>query len=189
MLFMPLCLLAIESEDDRQFIQELYLQFNRLMYREAFRVVQTLEDADDAVSAACVSLIEHLPQLRAVNPQVYPAYIMSTVRNQALMFQRKQKTRRNALQHMMKNFDLQAGPSGDQMDEQIIHHCTLNRMKQMLRTLPEMDQLVLRMKYFEHASDEDIARLLDVRPTTVRSKLMRARRRLYAAMEVDNGEE
>ena len=35
----PYCILIIEDDSDREFMSKLYLSYNRLMYREIFKIV------------------------------------------------------------------------------------------------------------------------------------------------------
>ena len=52
-----------------------------------------------------------------------------------------------------------------------------------LRRLPEKDRTVLHLYYYEDMTTEEIARLLDRSPATVRSQLMRGRDRLRGLLE------
>ena len=47
-----------------------------------------------------------------------------------------------------------------------------------LRRLPEKDRTVLHLYYYEDMTTEEIAKLLDRNPATVRSQLLRARAKL-----------
>ena len=47
-----------------------------------------------------------------------------------------------------------------------------------LRRLPEKDRTILHLYYYEDLNTEEIARLLDRNPATVRSQLSRARDKL-----------
>ena len=47
-----------------------------------------------------------------------------------------------------------------------------------LRRLPERDRTVLHLYYYEDMTTEEIAKLLDRNPATVRSQLLRARAKL-----------
>ena len=48
--------------------------------------------------------------------------------------------------------------------------------------MPENDQVVLRMKYFEKHSDREIATLMGIREVSVRSRLTRARQRIFVLL-------
>ena len=57
----PFCILAIEDESDRAFMESLFLQYNRLMYHEIFKITKNLDDTEDILQSSLVKLIEKIP--------------------------------------------------------------------------------------------------------------------------------
>lgn len=57
------------------------------------------------------------------------------------------------------------------------------RSGEELRRLPDKYRTVLHLYYYEDMTTEEIARLLDRSPATVRSQLMRGRDRLRVLLE------
>ena len=55
--------------------------------------------------------------------------------------------------------------------------------REELRRLPDKYRTVLHLYYYEDMTTEEIARLLDRSPATVRSQLMRGRDRLRVLLE------
>ena len=52
-----LCYLAmIETEEERSKFEKIYIQYRRLMYSVAFRVLNNSEDAEDAVHTAFIRI-------------------------------------------------------------------------------------------------------------------------------------
>ena len=47
----PSIILAIEDDDDREFMTWLYKQYQRLMYREILKIVQETWDVDDIMQS------------------------------------------------------------------------------------------------------------------------------------------
>lgn len=64
-------------------------------------------------------------------------------------------------------------------DSRIIQACTIAELMSAIDQLPENDQMIIRMKYFEKISDQEIASLFGIQEVSVRSKLTRARKRIY----------
>ena len=55
-----------------------------------------------------------------------------------------------------------------------------------LQSLPERDALALRMKYYECMGDAEIAAILNIKASTVRSLIGRVRRKVFELlMEVE----
>lgn len=59
-------------------------------------------------------------------------------------------------------------------------------MADALERLRPRERELLRMKYYEELSDAEIAGLLNLTPSTIRSNLTRARRRLGALLKEAN---
>ena len=56
-------------------------------------------------------------------------------------------------------------------------------MYEKIRALPEKYAIVVYLYYFEEYQIKDIAKILQVKETTIQTRLMRARRKLKIAME------
>lgn len=56
MILIPAVILAIESEDDRTFMSEVYLKHHRLMLKTARSIAGT--DTEDVLSDSCVALVQ-----------------------------------------------------------------------------------------------------------------------------------
>lgn len=178
--FRLLCILAIRDEDDCLYMQKLFLKNRELMYRTAYSIVHNLTDAEDVVSSTCLKLISKLDRLRAINPLRQRAYIRSSVRNEALMLLRRRKTERYALDHLTVLQRTHQQPPN--VDTQVIYRVTLEEVMAAIGKLAEDDRDVLRMKFFDQLADVEIAEIFGVSQSTVRSKIIRARQRLYAAL-------
>ena len=62
MFFIPPAILAIEDEDDRSFMENLYRSYYRLMYHEIFTVTSDPWLAEDILQNVVISLIRNLGQ-------------------------------------------------------------------------------------------------------------------------------
>ena len=60
MFFIPPAILAIEDEDDRSFMENLYRSYYRLMYHEIFTVTSDPWLAEDILQNVVISLIRNL---------------------------------------------------------------------------------------------------------------------------------
>lgn len=181
MLFMPICILAIDNDDDCSFMQTLYVEHAFTMYRVAYQVMKDPKDADDVVSGACEALIRKLSPLRTMPRPARHAYIMSTVRNQALMIMRRRQIEHRAMLRLYEEHALSA-PSPDP-DQYLMQRVTVQEIIQALHCLSVIDQEVMRMRYFDGMSAREIAEVLNMQLATVQSKIKRAKKRLYAALQ------
>ena len=84
MVMFPAAIIAMECDDDREYMTGLYRSHRLLMLKIAQQYASSREDAADIVSESCARLIEHLPQLRALEQEKLRPYIAATVRNVAI---------------------------------------------------------------------------------------------------------
>lgn len=181
-MIFPIAILAIENSSDRNYIEKLYIEYHRMMYWQAHKVTCSSQDLDDIVNDACIVLIRKISLLRTLDCNILRAYIISTVRNTALNYLRKQRNAQSENgEELIANF-LSAEPDPD---ANLLREATINELMAGIEKLPELDQDVLRMKYIDDLSDKEIGAILGMKHETVRSRLTRARQRAYRIMKGD----
>ena len=85
----PIVIMAIEDESDRDYITGLFLKNERSMYAMALKIVKEHHTACDMVSEACLKMIEKIGYLREISVQKQTPYILSIVKNTSLMYLRQ----------------------------------------------------------------------------------------------------
>ena len=63
----PITILAIENDDDRTFMIQLYIDYRWFMYNIAYEIIQDSQIAEDMVSQAVCELIDALDDIRKIN--------------------------------------------------------------------------------------------------------------------------
>ena len=77
-------LVALESEDDRNFVERLYLENYGAMYRKTRSILKSHADAEDAVEAAMLRILDHIPTLKKCNAASQRSYLIACARNAAI---------------------------------------------------------------------------------------------------------
>ena len=103
MLIFPTAIMMMEDEDDRAFMEKLYLDHRYLLFKIAYAIVQDYQVAEDMVSEACVSLIANIDTLRKLNNCKARAYIVTTVRNASLDYVRKRADKSGTEPHQSRS--------------------------------------------------------------------------------------
>ena len=167
---------SIESESDRQFIEDIYLHYRGPMYRKALSILRNPHDADDAVETAMLKLIDRIDLLRGCNPGSLRSYLLSCVRNEAI----RQLSREGKFYcgDAEKIFSV-LPDDGEDVDAKLLYRDQVQSLVRALQSLPERERLVLRMKYYERMSDAEIGALLNIKSSTVRSTIVRGRRKAF----------
>lgn len=140
---------------------ELIRKYTLNMYRLALGILQNEHDAEDAVSEAVLKAYENLGRLRSADK--FQAWIMQITANEArkLYGKRKKSFAAEQLEAFLPVFE----------DE---HH-------EMWETVMQLEQPyreVILLFYYEQFSVSEIARALQIREGTVKSRLSRGRKQL-----------
>lgn len=64
MFMIPMVIMEIESDADRAYMTDVYMNHRSLMLKVAWRYTSEPAEVEDIVSESCVSLIQHLDSIR-----------------------------------------------------------------------------------------------------------------------------
>ena len=188
MLMMPICIQSISSEDDRNFMEWLYIKHCRLMYATVWRYTNAPQEADDIVSDSIVALMGKLDRLRGMESGALTRYIVVTVRNTALDHIDRLRLLRERFPSVMDEM-LEQLPAQESFERSIALRDTLATILRLVNDLPEKEQIVLQLKYSTNLSNDEIARIAGISPESVRKYLSRARGRIKDAIFRKEGDD
>ena len=180
MMILPLFILNIENDDDRNFVANMYTNNYKLMYYIAMKYTQNPIDTEDVISETCLKLMKRIELLRKLDADSLSAYINVATTNTVRSFlKRKNK-------EILDDGELTRNLSHDEEppDVAILRLCTIDEVKEALGKISEIDQMALKMKYMLEYSDEEIAKELGIQKNSVRMRLKRARDRLYEKIDI-----
>ena len=178
----PIAILRMEDEDDRQFVADLYQNYKLNMYYTARKIVKDPHTAEDIVQESCIAIINNLEKIKAVEICRRRAYIVSIVKNISINYIVK-RDRQSKYSFIADDEILSQQPDLDSnIEEYLIRNCEIAIIKSALLKLSDKDRTILRMKYFDDLRDVDIANYLNIKANSVRYYLTLSRRRLYACM-------
>ncbi len=181
-MMIPTAICAIENDDDRTFMIQLYMDYRWFMYNIAYEIIRDSQIAEDMVSQAVCELIDALDDIRKINCCKLKSYIALLVRNDSIDFVRKRK-RQSKYCFLPKDEAVLNNVAADgEVDAALIRHAEIAELKKGLARLSENERMLLTMKYLDGASDEEIARKFGIGTASVRAYLTRARRQLCQVM-------
>ena len=173
----PIVIMAIEDESDRDYITGLFLKNERGMYAMALKIVKEHHTACYMVSEACLKMIEKIGYLREISVQKQTSYILSIVKNTSLMYLRQRHSENCYLVDDERILDC-AATSQDDLDAALISEAESQVIRQALKRLKPRDRDLLEMKYFSQLDDKKISQQLRISRNSVRYYLTLARRAL-----------
>jgi RNA polymerase sigma-70 factor, ECF subfamily len=156
---------------EEQALAALVDQYAATLYRVAFSVLRNAADAEDAVQEAFVRVLRHREQLDEVRDS--RVWLIRIVWNIVLDRKRRAKTRPETddvseLARVLPS----GGLSADERAIATQHHA---HVLYCVDQLPAKEREVLMLSAFEELSSVEIASVLSITESSVRSRLFRAR--------------
>lgn len=183
---LPFAILAIEDDNDRAFMTDLFLKYKRLMYSEARKIIKNQCDPDNIVNTALVKLIEKLSTLRSLDEPQRVNYLITTVKHTALTeVQRLTKTTIDSLDDE-DWYERDQIRSEDSVEGQVERRESVGQLEQIWVLLDAKSRYLLRARYFLAMEDGEIAAEIGIKPNSVRMELSRARKKARQLL-VDHG--
>lgn len=168
-------------------LEKIYHEYKRLMYAVAGKFTRDPEDQKDIVQTAMERLIRIFSAPGAGGRSLSAGYVVFTVRSVSIDLLRRQS--REAERRVSVEDDrleeLAAGPGS--LEDLLSLWDRRDRLWELWPRLPAEDRVLLEGKYILDLSDEELARILDCKPASIRMKLTRARRRAAALLSERSG--
>jgi RNA polymerase sigma-70 factor (ECF subfamily) len=171
-------------DDARQHAEEAALaalvdQYASTLYRVAFSVLRNQQDAEDAVQEAFLRVLRHRDALGEIRD--HRVWLVRIVWNIVLDRKRRAKTRPETDDIADLARVLPAtGLSAEQRAAALQHHA---KVLACVEKLPAREREVMMLSAFEELSSVEIAAVLEVTESSVRSRLFRARNLLAELLQ------
>ena len=163
-------LAALESDADRQAFASIYDQYHAKMENTAIRILKNQGDAEDAVQNAFMQVIRHFEKIYEIPCEALPFWLISIVKNEALMILRKRK-------RTVQLDDWQA------VSERAADVSDYTALVELFRSLPDTYRGVLEMKVLLGYTGKEIAGHLGISETAVSTRASRGRQLLREILE------
>ncbi len=169
----PIIILAIEDDSDRELMIDIYTDLRPLMKATAFQIVKDNGIAEDMVHDTIVKLIDRLDSIRDYERQRLVAYITKAVKNNSLEY-----CRRKMAEQKHSSFEDAAATAipEDSPVEAFELSEEYESLGRALKLLPERERMLLHLKYDLGYDDEVSGQIMGINKDSVRQYLTRARR-------------
>jgi len=174
----PILILAIEDDSDREFMITVYVELYPTMKSTAYQIINDHHATEDIVHDAIAKLIEKLDTIRVLERPALVSYISRTVRNTAINYYNKQMSDKKALFYGLgpDESDIQAD-DWETPEEVFNIKADYEELGLAIRRLSEKERDILFMKYNQQLSDQEISDIMGIKKDSVREYLTRARRK------------
>lgn len=179
----PLIFSTIEDADSREFMEQLYVKYSKLIYSQVYKLTRDSYEVEEIVQESLVNLIEKVDLLQTLPRDRLVNYLISTARYTGYAFFRKKRKVEEIPIEEDETVLFDKGAFQNGLDELMIQKMESEQLYQVWSQLRERDQLVLNMKYILDQSNEEIAEALGVKPGSIRMLLTRAKRNLLSELK------
>ena len=167
---MLIYLSIIELEEDKNKFEQLYTTYKQTMFYVANRILKDEYLSEDAVHQAFfLRIIDNLSKIDKIDCHKTKGFIVVIVENIAIDFYRKRK-RENSI-----SFDKVEIYIEDVKNSDIF---ILNDIEEAILKLPINYSTVLRLKYSQGYTNEEISEILKISEENVRQRISRGKKRL-----------
>ena len=174
----PNSILAIENDDDREFMTQLYLDYNRLMYSEIKKIIKQEQDREDVMQTVLEKLIDKIPLLRSRTRNQLINYIISACKFTSFSLLREYGAKRETDYE-----DYIASPTTKHDEREIeLKMIADEELETLRRILPKLDlrtQCLLEGYYILEKPVAELGAELGIKPSSVRMSLTRARKKAF----------
>lgn len=170
------------KEDDQKAFAELMKRYRKPVYHLILKMVRNNDDAEDLTIEAFAKAFRNLSKF---NPEfTFSTWLFRIATNNCIDFLRKKKLNTFSISNAYKDdngdevsMEIKDGNLNPQ--EETIKTEKIEIVKGIVTKLPLKYQVLVRLRYFDELSYEEIAGELDAPLGTVKAQLHRARELMY----------
>ena len=187
-------MLSALTEDDRSFVEKLYLNYGDYMYSVAYGVLKHRQDAEDAVNDAMCKIMKYLSKFEETADEtvcnMVGICIRSIVQNKAIdRYNKKKRQAKHEIdcrykdeasdEFVLPDFEDEAFA----LEDMVIRKEECEIVRNALLTLTEDMQNAINLVYMCGYSCVEAADFLGISDAAVRARLFKARRKLKTILD------
>jgi RNA polymerase sigma factor (sigma-70 family) len=171
-----------KSSGDEKAFAELMSRYKKPVYHMILKMIRNVDDAEDLTIEAFAKAFKNLAKF---NPEfTFSTWLFRIATNNCIDFMRKKKLATTSISGTYKddageNVDMEFKDGGLNPMEETIKAQKVALVQSIVTKLPPKYQTLVKLRYFQELSYEEIAVELDAPLGTVKAQLHRARELLY----------
>lgn len=144
---LPLFILAIENDDDRQFVADIYTRYRPALYRKAQKVLHDNDRAEEAVHEAMLRVIRYLDRVREIPSDELLPYLITIVQTTSISIYNKYKQHRETVFGTAEDWAACLSDNGSCIDNILIREDRIELLKMCLKQLTQREIDILNYFY------------------------------------------
>lgn len=167
----------LEGIEDKRRFESLYLLYRQHMYAVAYKILNNVYDAEDAVHQAFLRIADNFSKIGDIDCPKTKAYTVIIVRNVAIdIYNRNKKRSTNSI-----SIDTEVGSTIT--DDSTLDEVDYRTLVSSIAHLPDIYKDVLYLKHIQGYGNEEISSLLGISKDAVYKRLQRAKALLYQLLK------
>lgn len=184
---LPVFILAIEDNSDREFVAALYTRYQPLLFRRAKRILKDDDRAEEAVHEAMLRVIRYLDRVREVPSDELLPYLITIVQTTSISIYNKYKQHRETVFGATEDWAACLSDNGSCIDDILIRKDRVELLKMCLKQLTQREIDILNYFYTLDLPQKEIAGLTGLTTGNVRLIISRAKKKVLAAYDERGG--
>lgn len=186
----PLAILMIENDEDRDFMTDVYVQYKPLMYKTAKRYFSNnTTEIEDVISNAVLSMCRYCERIRSVPANRLSSYIICIIRNACNAQLKQIYAAKSRIAYFADPIELEQIVDEDALHEIILSRHNAIEILNSFRELNDRDRELIRMRHIDMMEYDEIAETFDISLVAARTAVFRAKQRLEKLASSLNKEE
>lgn len=171
-----------EEMKEREF-QTIYEEYYETVYMTVHNVLKERTLVHDGIQETFIKIYRHLEKIKGLENK--KAWIVTISKNTALDLYRKQKKRNeyNVEDVYIRNEEGNGSHIEENHEIEEENRWFMEKMKK----LKKEDREIIELKYFQGLSEKEIAKAMDIKEGTVKSRLYRAKEKLKNLLDEGSG--
>ncbi|MCP4457448.1 MAG: sigma-70 family RNA polymerase sigma factor [Cytophagales bacterium] len=170
------------NEGDESAFAMLMDRYKRPVYHMILKMVRNVDDAEDLTIEAFAKAFKNLHRFK--KDYTFSTWLFRIATNNAIDFIRKKKLQTYSLNTSFKddsgeNVTIDIQDANLTPDEETIKQQKIELVQMFVTKLPTKYQRLVRLRYFDELSYDEIAKTLEAPLGTIKAQLHRARELMY----------
>ncbi|MBR1710062.1 MAG: sigma-70 family RNA polymerase sigma factor [Clostridia bacterium] len=183
---LPLAILMIESDDDREFVTRIFTEHKRTIYYAAREYFDKDDnEIEDVIGITVERICKYCSQVRKIPESKMRTYIISMTGNVCRDMLRKRKKRSDLFDYSISDKSLESIPSEYDLEATVFDIASAKELINAFDQLPVKERELIRMHHMDGVAIKDIASELDATEGAIRTALSRARKHLLEIVKID----
>ncbi len=180
----PMAVLLLDSEDDRNFVSQLFLRYQKTIYYVTLEYFdQDDMDIDEAIGETIERICRYCSNLKTIPQSKMQKYIVSMTGNVCRDILRKRDRWGKIIDYTFDQENLEKISSDYDLERTVFDKASATELMEAFEMLPKREKELLRMRYIDRIPTKEIAKDLHSRENAVRTAISRARHHLQKIVD------